>query len=207
MSSKTISQGNTIEQRIFRIKQDYDYYIYGGQANYIESTSSTSSLELDWSAGSLHYGYFEVYTNNEHCVIQKQRDELDFGPDKGIDYDGILEELDLRFYTETEQIKQPPNSLNLGDLDDDDYDRLLVIQTEIDSDGFPLLCSPSIGYVIETAWNVSPLLWNLVLNEVIKLIRAMPTVRIVPYADDWQSSPGAQTSMTASSAHKAQWMQ
>ena len=139
MSSKTRSQGNKIEQRIFRIKQDYDYYIYGGQANYLESTTSTSSLELDWSAGNLHYGYFEVYTNNDHCTIQKQRDSLDFGPDKGIDYDGVLEELTLRFFTETEQIKQPSNSLNLGDLDDDDYDRLLILQTDIDSDGFPIV--------------------------------------------------------------------
>ena len=30
----------------------------------------------------------------------------------------------------------------------------------------------------------SPLLWNLVLNELIKLIKGMPTVRIVCYADD-----------------------
>ena len=30
----------------------------------------------------------------------------------------------------------------------------------------------------------SPLLWNLVLNELIKLIKSMPTVRIVTYADD-----------------------
>ena len=30
----------------------------------------------------------------------------------------------------------------------------------------------------------SPLLWNLVLNELIKLIKSMPTVRIVCYADD-----------------------
>ena len=66
-----------------------------------------------------------MYTNSDHCTIAKQRDERDFGPDKAIDFNGTFETLDWRFFTETEQIKQPPNQLNMGDLDDDEYDRLL----------------------------------------------------------------------------------
>ena len=77
-----------------------------------------------------------MYTNSDHCTIAKQREERDFGPDKADDFYGTLETLDWRFFTETEQIKQPPNSLDLGNLDDDEYDRLLVLQKLIDPDGF-----------------------------------------------------------------------
>ena len=93
-------------------------------------------MDIDWTAGDYHYGYFEVYTNSDHCTIAKQREERDFGPDKADDFYGTLETLDWRYFTETEQIKQPPNSLDLGNLDDDDYDRLLVLQKLIVPDGF-----------------------------------------------------------------------
>lgn len=43
-----------------------------------------------------------------------------------------------RVRVEEEDIKIPPNELNLGDLDDEDYARNLVEQKEIDNDGFPV---------------------------------------------------------------------
>ena len=137
MSSKTSSLGgNSITQTIAGLYQDDDYYLYGGYSNYIEDSTETSSIDIDWSAGDNHYGYFQVFTNSDHCTIQKQRDEREFGPDKSTSFDGDQEELEWRWFTETKQIKQPPISHNMGDLDDDDYFKLLNDQEDIDSNGF-----------------------------------------------------------------------
>jgi len=59
MSSKTSSLGgNSITQTIAGLYQDDDYYLYGGYSNYIEDSTETSSIDIDWSAGDNHYGYF-----------------------------------------------------------------------------------------------------------------------------------------------------
>ena len=67
-----------------------------------------------------------------------QRDETEFGPDKSTSFSGDKDLLDWRWYIETRLIKQPPNKLNLGDLDNDEYYKLFAAQTNIDSDGFPV---------------------------------------------------------------------
>lgn len=102
MSSKTSRLNNTIKQRIFDIHMHDDHYIYGGQANYLESTTVTSSLDIDWTSSSKYYGYFEVYTNNENCVVKSVRDARDFGPDKSSDFRGDLEALSWKIWEQTE---------------------------------------------------------------------------------------------------------
>lgn len=45
----------------------------------------------------------------------------------------VLEPNPLRVYTKETSIRTPAEELNMGDLDDEDYSKLLILQREIDS--------------------------------------------------------------------------
>jgi len=58
---------------------------------------------------------------------------------KSVDFTGTINEAQgFRNYLEEKTTKLPPNTLNIGDRDDSDYDENLLDQKKIDSDGFPI---------------------------------------------------------------------
>jgi len=83
-----------------------------------------------------------VFTSDERCTLAKDRESISYGQPNAIDSPFIPNEYDFsrisRIWTETKAIKTPPNSLNMGDWDADNYWALLVNQLNVDSDGFPL---------------------------------------------------------------------
>jgi len=83
--------GNPISERIFHMEFDEDNYLYAGHSNFLPEDIETSSLQIDWTQNEWHYGFFNVYTNDDRCLTQSERDDLDYGEHLAVDFDGTQE--------------------------------------------------------------------------------------------------------------------
>lgn len=127
-----------ITRTLSEVQSSEDYYLYGGRTNFLYA-SDLQFLDLDWTSTDASYGYFVSYSDADHCRSNTEEEELDYGVSKAVAFTGaIVQAQNLREYTEDFSIKTPPNTLNIGDRDDEDYEDNLLKQGKIDSDGFPI---------------------------------------------------------------------
>ena len=117
-------------------------FIMGGKANYIKGHGDESSLSFDWTDTKRYFGYFNVWTTNEVCYTQLDKDELNWGPRFQSYLDGLLK-VDERVISDkffgvklVDAKNDTTNRWNMGNLDADNWEQLLLNQKKIDEDGF-----------------------------------------------------------------------
>lgn len=87
-SNKVETRSGAITKSIMNVHIHEDYFLYGGQTNYLEA-SDVLYLGLDWTDTKRKYGYFEVYTDSVHCQGFVDAD-IDFGIDYAKTYVGQI---------------------------------------------------------------------------------------------------------------------
>lgn len=122
----------------FEYMRDTEIYIMGGKANYIKGHGDESSLSFDWTDTKRYFGYFNVWTTNEVCYTQLDKDDLNWGPRYQEYLDGLLS-VDSRLISDAftnVALNSTLNKWNMGDFDAENWDSLVLEQKRIDEDGF-----------------------------------------------------------------------
>ena len=64
---------------------DEDYLLFGGKANYMRGTGDQLSIIIDWTGKDAFFGFFMVWTPDDHCLTSDDRLVLDYGPEYPIE--------------------------------------------------------------------------------------------------------------------------
>ena len=85
-----------INLNLTQVQKNDDYYIYAGNTNFINSTQDLIDLDLDWTKEeNKHYGFFEVYTDSDHCKNQDTLEEETYGPTFYSVFAGVIDKHEL----------------------------------------------------------------------------------------------------------------
>lgn len=121
MDDKVETKSGSIFKTIASVHTHEDYFLYGGQTNYL-SSPNVKYLGLDWTDTNKKYGYFEVYTDSDHCQSYVNADKIDYGIEYISVFQGTIDEdQEFRIFTDVGSIQEPPTDITLGDRDDEDY--------------------------------------------------------------------------------------
>ena len=129
--------GNMQEQFIMEFGKDEDYLLFGGKANYLRGTGDQLTIIVDWTKKDAYFGFFMVWTPEDHCLTSDDRIVMDYGPDFGILYPEIDKVEYLRLKTVESALRKPDEQLTTVDMDDEDYEDILKDKLRIDDgEGF-----------------------------------------------------------------------
>lgn len=124
-----------IQLKHFQYLPDSEYFIYGGTANYIRGYGDEIDKTFSWMDTNRKFGFFTLWTTNEECYVNEEKPEIVWGPRYQEYLDG-LEDILIRHLEDTLPVVSPEEQYNMGDLDADNFDDLLLEQRKVDEDGF-----------------------------------------------------------------------
>lgn len=87
--------------------QKEDYYLYTGKSNYITGSGDLSWLAVDWTDTNRKFGFFMVFTGEDHCLTKSDREELYYGPDFTEYLGNAVNETDVRIIKVTQPSRVP----------------------------------------------------------------------------------------------------
>ena len=70
----------TINLRHFRYLKEDGVFIWGGTANYVAGYGDESSLTFSWMETRRKFGFFTVWTTDENCYTEEDKEALSWGP-------------------------------------------------------------------------------------------------------------------------------
>ena len=118
---------------------DDDYLLFGGKANYLRGTGDQLTIIVDWTKKDAYFGFFMVWTPEDHCLTSDDRIVMDYGPNFPIFYEELEKINYLRMKTATFPAATPEETLTQVDMDDDDYEDILRDKLKIDDgEGFDI---------------------------------------------------------------------
>ena len=113
--------------------------MYAGKANYLRGTGDALQIIVDWTNKNAYFGYFMVFTFEDHCLTTDDRLVLNYGPTYPTYYDTIDQVNYLRLKTADDLATYAPTEvLSQVNMDDEDYDDILKDKLRIDDVGFDL---------------------------------------------------------------------
>ena len=121
--------------KAFQYLGEYDLFMWAGKTNYVKGYGDESSETFSWMETRRSFGYFTLWTTNENCYTQEDKDKLSWGP-RYQTYSVGLDDYEIKERDAYIPIASPRTQWNMGDLDDEDWDALLLLQKQIDEDGF-----------------------------------------------------------------------
>ena len=121
--------------KAFQYKKDSSYFLWAGKTNYVQGYGDESSQTFSWMGTRRSFGYFTLWTTNEVCYTAEDKETLSWGP-RYQTYGVGLDEYDIKERDAYIPVAVPRTQWNMGDLDSEDWDQLLLDQKKIDEDGF-----------------------------------------------------------------------
>ena len=91
-------------------RQDEDYLMFGGKANYLRGTGDQLTIIVDWTGKEAYFGFFMVWTAEDHCLTSDDRIVMDYGPNFPIYYEELEQVNYLRMKT-VEGVAYAPDEL------------------------------------------------------------------------------------------------
>ena len=90
---------------------DDDYMLFGGKANYLRGTGDQLTIIVDWTKKDAYFGFFMVWTPEDHCLTSDDRIVMDYGPNFPIFYEELEKINYLRMKTATFPAATPEETL------------------------------------------------------------------------------------------------
>ena len=109
--------------------------MWAGNANFVKGFGDELSQTFSWMETRRTFGFFSIWTTNEQCYTAEDKEAITWGPRFSTYLDG-LDDLDVRIREGALPALVPGEQWNMGDLDAEDYNQLLLDQKKIDEDGF-----------------------------------------------------------------------
>lgn len=126
------------EQYLMEFRQDEDYLLFAGKANYFRGTGDQLSIIVDWTQKDAYFGFFMVWTSEDHCLTPDDRIVMDYGPNFPTNYPAIEKVNYLRLKEARIPKTTMDELLETVDMDDEDYEDILAdkIRESDDDEGF-----------------------------------------------------------------------
>ena len=119
-------------------RTDVDYLLFAGKANYMRGMGDQLNVIIDWTNKDYFFGFFMVWTSENHCLTAEDRVSMDYGPFFP-EYYGVIEKVNyLKLLELKESARAPDVLLTEVDMDDEDYDDILRGKLAVDDVGFDL---------------------------------------------------------------------
>ena len=96
------------------------------------------NIIIDWTKKDAYFGFFMVWTNEDHCLTEEDEELMDCGPTYPKYYEKIEKVNYLKMRTITDSQRAPSVKLTQVDMDDEDYDDIVRGKLSVDKVGFDL---------------------------------------------------------------------